>query len=210
MRAREIRKLIHEATEDEEATGRFADLLRRTAVENGASVSGEQIKDVVQFVRDYIEHVPVYLEHGYAAAKRLGLAPEMSQMLGEIEMYWFTPDDLIPDHLGLIGVMDDAYASLCLLHALSECCKSVAGQSLLEHDIAAANRGIRNLIGEPVASHIEQKVRVTIDSAHVQRALQRIATDKPVSFGTDSDPIWGNTSLEELVDMRLGALGLAR
>ncbi len=39
----------------------------------------------------------------------------MSFMLSELEAYWFMQMDLMPDYLGLAGIMDDAYASLYML-----------------------------------------------------------------------------------------------
>ena len=89
-----------------------------------ANPSNQEVQNLVNFVHGYVEHVPHYLEQAANAAGQLGLSAELSQMCGELENYWFEANDLIPDHLGLLGLTDDAYASLMLLQSLSDYCQA--------------------------------------------------------------------------------------
>ena len=114
MRTDEIRKMIEKGVSDEEQTGRLATAIGQLARQNGMNPSKQEIQGAVSFAREYVEHVPYYLEQGDSAAKQLGLAAEMGQMLRELEAYWFEANDIIPDHLGLMGLTDDAYASQIL------------------------------------------------------------------------------------------------
>lgn len=207
MKTQAIRKMIAKAVEDERETGRLAAATKDMAKNNGRILSAKQVNEIVEFVQGYIEHVPFYLEQGIAAAKKVGLQAEMNQMAAELEAYWFTDVDLIPDHFGLIGLMDDAYASHVLLKAVSDYCCSSTGRPLIEQDFSQANQGIRLLIGEPIASQLEARVGITVGQAMLQRLLSQFST-RAFSFGSGPDPIWGNASIDEIVNTRLGAMGI--
>jgi len=208
MKVQQIRNMIEKAVSDEEHTGRFATTLRDLANSNGTSPSAEQIKGVVEFVRGYIEHVPYFLEQGAAAGRGVGLSAEIEQMIGELEAYWFESNDLIPDRLGLMGLMDDAYASLVLLQGISDYCRASVGRPLFAQNLNPLNQAIRLLIGEPIASQLDQRVGVTIGQAMMQQILTRVAFAAPLPFGGGPDPIYGNASIDEIVNVRLGAMGI--
>ena len=208
MRVQEIRNMITKAVSDEEQTARLATTLRILANSNGANPTAEQIKGVVDFVRGYVEHVPYYLEQGAAGARSVGLSTEMDQMLGELEAYWFEDEDLMPDRLGLLGLMDDAYASLLLLQSMSDYCSASFGRPLLGQNLTQLNQAMRQLIGAPVASQLEQRVGVTVGQAMMQRILMQVAQRAPMALGGGPDPIYGNASIKEIVDARLGAMGV--
>jgi hypothetical protein len=207
MRTREITRMIQDAVADEQRTGRLGSIFEQLARQHGAAPTRADVQGVVQLVREYVEHVPVFLEQGASAARQVGLTNEVGQMLQELEAYWFETNDLIPDHLGLAGLMDDAYATLLLLQSLSNYCQATFGRPLLEQDLTAANQGMRGLIGDPVVSVIEQRVGVTVANAMMQRALGQIA-GAGFSFRAQPDPIWGNASIDDIVTTRLGAMGV--
>ncbi len=207
MRANEIRKMIEEAVTDEVKTGRLAEALRNMARQNGANPSEQEVQGAVSFVREYVEHVPYYMEQGANAAAQLGLGAEMGQMLGELETYWFEANDVIPDHLGLMGLTDDAYASLVVLQSLSDYCQATLGRPLLQQNFTQANQVIRGLIGEPGASILEQRVGVTVANAMMQRVIGQ-AVGAGFAFGAGPDPMWGNASIDDIVNARLGAMGV--
>ena len=169
--------------------------------------SEQEIQGAVSFAREYVEHVPYYLEQGDSAAKQLGLAAEMGQMLRELEAYWFEANDIIPDHLGLMGLTDDAYASILLLQSLSDYCQATLGRPLLQQNLTQANQAMRQVIGEQAASLLEQSVGITVANAMMQRVISQVA-GAGFAFGTGPDPIWGNASIDEIVDTRLGAMGV--
>lgn len=209
MRIKKIRSMIKRAVADEERTSRLANLIVETARQRGARVNAQQVQEIVQFVKEYIEHVPLLLEQAESAGKQYGLASETGQMLREIESYWFEADDLVPDHLGLVGLMDDAYGSLFLLQALSDYCQGTSGRPMLQQNLTAANQAMRGLIGDPVVSVLEQRVGLTVANAMMHRVMGQIAGGQ-MAFPTGPDPIWGNASMDEIVDARLGAMGYVR
>lgn len=208
MRTAEIRSMIQQAISDEERTGRLANTLGQLARQSGANPSEQEVQSAVSFVRQYVEHVPQYLEQGGVVAMQLGLDAEMRQVLRELEDYWFEANDIIPDHLGLMGLMDDAYASFVLLQSLSDYCQAAFGRPLLQQNYTQPNQGMRRLIGEPAASMLEQRVGIIVGNAMMQRRLGQIVNHGFPGFGESPDPIWGNASVEEIANARLGALGI--
>ena len=161
----------------------------------------------MSFVREYIEHVPYYMEQGAGVAAQLGLGAEMNQMLEGLENYWFEANDVIPDHLGLMGLLDDAYASLFLLQSLSDYCQATHGRPLLQQNFTHANQIIHILIGEPGATQLEQTVGVEIANAMMQRVIGQVV-NAGFAFGAAPDPIWGNASVDEIVNTQMGAMGI--
>ena len=207
MRTAEITRMIQDAVADERRSGRLRKTLEQTARERGAKLTPKAIQDAVEFVREYIEHVPLLMEQGTRTAQQLGLQREMGQMIQELENYWFEANDLIPDQLGLLGLTDDAYATLFLLQSLSDYCQTTFGKPLLQQNLTAANQGMRGLIGDPVISILEQRVAITVANAMMQRLLGQI-TAGGFAFPSVPDPIWGNASIEEITNVRLGAMGI--
>ncbi len=206
MKTADISRMIDEAVADEEQTGHLAGAVERVAKENGADLDQQAIEGVVAFIREYIEHVPKYLDQGAAAAKELGLQKEWAQMARALEGYWMDPNDVIHDHLGLLGVTDDAYASLLFLQSLSDDCQATSGRPLLPHDLTAANQAIRAFIGEPGASVLDAEVAITLTTS------ERI-TGQLVGEGlqfSGQDPVWGDASVDEMLSAKLGAMGLVR
>lgn len=212
MRTNEIRKMIEEAVTDEVKTGRLAEAIRNMARQNGANPSEQEVQGAVSFVREYVEHVPYYMEQGANAAAQLGLGAEMGQMLGELETYWFEANDVIPDHLGLMGLTDDAYASLFVLQSLSDYCQATLGRPLLQQNFTHANQVIRGLIGEPGASILEQRVGETVANAMMQHVIGQML-NSGFAFGTGPDPMLDNASTDAIMGTGstgpgIGALGI--
>ena len=209
MKTKQIRKMIQDAVADEKRTGKLATAMETVARQAGLRPSQEAVDQAVGFVREYIEHVPLLLEQGMAVAKQVGLQAEMNQMAAELEAYWFEPDDVIPDHFGLYGLMDDAYASLLLLQLLSDYCKATVGRPLLSQDLTKVNQFIRQAIGEPAASMLDQRVGITVANTMTQRMVsQAVGAGFAFNYGGGPDPIWGNASIEEIAETRLGAMGV--
>lgn len=207
MRTSEIKKMIRDAVADEEKTSRLANNMREVARRNGADPNPQDVEGGVACVREYIEHVPYYLEQATNAARQAGLGAEMAQMVSELEAYWFEANDLIPDHLGMMGLMDDAYACLMLLQSLSEYTQATLGRPLLQQNLSQINLAIRQLIGEPVATQLDQRVGITVANAMMQRVIGQVM-NTGFSFGGGPDPYWGNASVDEIVNVRLGAMGV--
>jgi hypothetical protein len=182
MRIQEIKKTIKDAIADEKRSGRMAEAFTITLQQNGEKATQQAIRGRVRLAREYIEQVPVFLEQGETAAKHLDFAGEIEPLLRELEDYWFEDNDLIPDHPGLRGLLDDAYATLALLQAISDYCAMKFGRPLLEMNLAAANEDVRVLIGEPKISALEQRIVRTLADKAIHRTMIHLAKAKSTVF----------------------------
>jgi len=205
MQTQMIRKKIAGAVADENRTGRTAGLLREFSTARGLRPTKANIKDGVAFIREYIEHVPVLIEGTMAAAQRAGMVNTVAPVLQIAEQYFFDPHDVIPDHLGLVGLMDDAYFTISLLQAISDTCQQRTGRPLFSIDLKPASSIIRGLIGEPHASQLDMGVQAVFQIQALQQGLGPL-----MNYGATlpvQDPIWGGATMDEIVNARLGAMG---
>ena len=207
-----IKKRIEAALEDEAKAGRLAGAIRAFSSQRGVPCTESQVKAAVKFAREYVDHVPFYLEQAVKGAPTFGLSKEMNQMLSEVEAYWLAEDDLISDKLGLLGLLDDAYASLLLLQAVSDLCSARWGRPILTQNLTPANLSMRQFINESIVMQIEQRVGATIANSLFAQALEQIAASGWTIGGADTswDPMWGRASIDEIVDARLGAMGIVK
>ena len=204
MRTVEISQMIETAVTDEERTGNLAAAVERVAKEKGADPGPQAVQGAVMFIREYIEHVPHYLEQGTVAAQEKSLQSQWAHMSRALEAYWMDPNDVIHDHLGLLGVTDDAYASLLFLQSASDHCHATYASGLLHQNLTAANQAIRAFIGEPGASVLDTEVALTLAAA--QEVTGRMV-DRGFEFAP-LDPIWKGADVAELLSAKLGPIGL--
>jgi uncharacterized membrane protein YkvA (DUF1232 family) len=207
-----VEGMIVDALADEQKTGRLANALRERAAAHGRSPGDDDVRGAVGFVVEYVEHVPAYLRDGLEAARMVGREEEMSTVIRAATEYWLTEADIIPDRLGLLGILDDAYYSLTLMQAVSDRHEEEVGRALFSRNLKAANASIRNLIGEPAASQIDMYVGTRLDAdpmTQMVRALTAMSSHRGAFPIPRRDRIWGDRSTEEIVQARLGGLGLA-
>ena len=169
-----IREMIANSVASERSSHGLAKLIIKSSKVSGQPLDMNGANVICEIVINYIEQVPRYMEEGMKYAEKMGLAEEVGQMMSELEFYWFQEEDLIPDYLGLIGITDDAYASMYLLQSLSDYCSEMYGHPLMNADYTDANQFIRNIIGDEIASLLEQKVANTIRSSFNNRAVSEL------------------------------------
>jgi uncharacterized membrane protein YkvA (DUF1232 family) len=209
MQTSRIVELIERASQHERRTRTLGSLIQQFSQLRGIRPSPEQIASTVAFVEDYVRHAPALLELLAAAARRTGAAQEVAPVLDAAEQYFFAPLDLIPDQLGLVGLMDDAYLAHSLIHAASDRYRQRTGVPLLSlpAGLAQANQVIRALIGEPIASQLDLAVVGVLGMPAIQQALAQLPLmASPLPMGPD--PIWGNMSISDRVNHQMGMLGI--
>jgi len=203
MNSKDLRLIIGKAIKKDERTGTVEMLLAN------ASVSEEYRTATVRFVREYIRHVPDVLDAAHAAAKRANVLGGMQPIFNAAFNYWAAPDDLIPDRTGLFGLADDAYLSLHLIEVASNLHQQQSGQALLAIDFGEANRWMRNLLGEFVASQLDAIVAQTIAEQAIQIGLHQLAGFLG-AFPLSVPGFFGGASYADIsreADIRLGAMG---
>ncbi|MFV2053581.1 hypothetical protein [Aliiroseovarius sp. YM-037] len=110
---------------------------------------------------------------------QMGLQAIAAPLIQTAAQYYLAPHDMIPDQAGLYGLMDDAYLTVRFMTRMSEMFQAQAGVALYDTSLDEMSPRIRDLIGEPLASHLDQTVENSLALA-VQQA--NMAAMQPVGF----------------------------
>jgi uncharacterized membrane protein YkvA (DUF1232 family) len=184
------------------------ELLAAVADRNGAESPPESLDRAAQFVTAYIRQVPYMVKVARTAARAVGLEKEMDCILDIVESYWKEGNDVIPDDMGVIGLMDDAYCSLSLLQSVSDNYRLLTGKYLFPDDLSAANEAMQKIIGEPYISELDSLVVHTMKEACLIDSVKQLADDEK-RLALDSDAtIWnhgpvGRVDLSDLEELGL-------
>lgn len=200
MKIERIQAQIEEGKIIEQQSGVLHRAVVNLARFNGAGVAEPQVKKIVDFVTEYIEHAPALMMIIEEAAALSGALPDVQPILDVTEDYFLAPDDIIPDHYGLVGLLDDAYLTHMLMEAISDKHKSQTGRSLLPMDAREINTFIRRLIGEPFVSILDEHVATTLDGLSEKQNIKQILVAlAQMNLSSVSKPIWGNAPVTEII-----------
>ncbi len=150
---------------------------------------------VLPFIRAYVEGTPDLLDAAFEAATAAGAGPAMRPIFDAALKYWQEPVDLVPDDLGMLGLLDDAYLSLRLLESVSVVQKAKTGRPLLSIDLEGVNHRARQLLGEETAARLDELVEETLSTPPLRTSVQMLAVAPVLSFSPDSV---GDTSYRHL------------
>ena len=203
-----IENMIAEACSDAACEGELHDLLAVVAERQGAQAGSGDLERGARFVLAYVEQVPYMMKVAWTAASNVGLQDEMRCILEMVEGYWIEGDDVIPDGLGVIGLLDDAYCSLSSLQAVSDHYRLQTGKYLFPDDLSEANRAMRRVIGEPYATELDRIVIRAMKETGLLDAVTRLANeDKRLRFESNST-IWSHGPAGRLDIEGLSGLGI--
>ena len=160
------------------------------------------------FICNYIEQVPYLLTVAWTSSKNVGLETEFKHILEMVESYWVEDDDVIPDSLGIIGLLDDAYCSLSSLQTMSNLYRMQSGKHLFPDDLTAANKIMRKIIGEPFATELDEIVSRAVENARVKEAVVSLASPEKQQLLDSQATIWNHGPVSELPVSQLNGLGL--
>jgi hypothetical protein len=163
MRIETIQQMIEAAVDHERQTDHVVALLIKVTAMANSRIDVETARILRDHCIAYVNLVPEFFNTGLKRASEMGIEREMNFMLNELESYWFLQKDFIPDKYGLVGIMDDAYASNYFLQSLSDFCARQSNRPLIDRDLAVANTFARNIIGERIAQRLEKQVDTSIN-----------------------------------------------
>jgi len=208
MNTTRIETIIAQAFDTDGAREDVHELLIAVADRLGKRVAEEDAELGVEFVCRYIETVPYMMKVAWTAASNVGLENEMGRILSTVESYWLEDDDIIPDHLGAIGLLDDAYCSLTCLQVVSDHYQLQTGKYLFPDNLTNANQVMRRIIGEPYSSELDRLVINTMRETRLVEAVKTMANpEKKLHFDNQST-IWNHGPAGALDVNELGKLGL--
>lgn len=203
----EVHDLVTRAIEVEGREGHLARLVADRARVGGRELAPREQDEVVDFLREYVEHAPALLDQMRLVAVQEGLTDKVEPLVEAAGAYFLAPLDVIPDRLGLLGLLDDAYLTHRLVERCHEAHRAATGRGILPDGLDQANGMVREVIGEPRASLLDSAV----DDAMRDPKLRRVL-DGLIQAGTfrvlGPDPIWGTAHPGERAASRLGAWGV--
>lgn len=177
---------------DAGAEPELQDILAVVAASRGADPGDHDLAEGVRFVIAYIEQVPYMMKVAWTAACNVGLETEMRRILEMVDSYWREGDDVIPDELGVIGLLDDAYCSMTSLQAVSDHYRLQTGKHLFPDDLSEANRAMRRIIGEPYASELDRIVVCTLRETGLIETVASLAGEKKRLDLAANSTIWNH------------------
>ena len=208
METARIQKIISEHFADANAASDLRKLLKEVASKEGVDPGNRELAQGSGFVYDYIEQVPYMLTVAWTSARNVGIETEVQQILRMVESYWIEDDDVIPDNLGIFGILDDAYCSLSSMQAVSDLYRKQTGKFLFPDDLTSANRIMRKIIGDPYTTQLDEIVSKAVAEAHVNDAVKLLASPEKQQLIDSQATIWNHGPVSELPVDQLRGLGL--
>jgi len=136
----------------------------------------EEIIEEQEAMVSYVVSVPFYIENMWQAAAAQDGEAQIKPILENIRNYFFKADDLIPDHHGVIGLLDDAYMVYCFIKELNQFSIQHTGNSFVELDLDYQRQLIAVNLGADIAEQIEADVKSTIDGLVSVGQLKTVGT----------------------------------
>ena len=180
------------------------------AERQGAQPSATDLAHGSSFIYNYLEQVPYLLTVAWTSARNVGLETEVTSILKMVESYWIEDDDVIPDSLGIFGLLDDAYCSLSSMQTLSDLYRMQSGKHLFPDDLTAANKVMRKIIGEPYTAELDELVDKAIADAQVEEAVKWLASPEKQQLLDSQATIWNHGPVSQLPVSQLSGLGLVQ
>lgn len=208
MNTVQIQKIISDQFADPQTASDLQKLLKVVAKRQSAHPNAVELAHGSNFIYNYLEQVPYLLTVAWTSARNVGLESEVASILKMIESYWIEDDDVIPDNLGIFGLLDDAYCSLSSMQTLSDLYRMQTGKHLFPDDLTAANKVMRKIIGEPYTTQLDELVSEVITDARVKEAVEWLASPEKQKLLDSQATIWNHGPVSQLPVNQLKGLGL--
>ena len=208
METAQIKKIITDQFADTRSALDLRKLLIKVAKRQGVSPDAVDLAHGSSFIYNYLEQVPYLLTVAWTSARSVGLETEIKSILEMVESYWIEDDDVIPDSLGIFGLLDDAYCSLSSMQTLSDLYRMQSGKYLFPDDLTAANKIMRKIIGEPYTSELDAIVSKAVAEAKVKEAVKSLSSPEKQQLLDSQATIWNHGPVSELPVSQLSGLGL--
>ena len=179
-----IRAQIQDAWNEEQRRGAFAALIRgqlaRRAEASGASSSPEDreraAQDILEGWRLQLEQIPELIDALGAAADAARVSDVVAPIVEAAEEYFLDPDDVLPDSHGILGLMDDMYLALSLLHSLSEQYRDLTGHPLIDADLVPSIQAVRALFQGKRLAALDARIQTALCRPAMLSSLQALSS----------------------------------
>lgn len=200
-----IRQQIAQALALPHSNEIFAERMREIASAQNLSLDDNAIAQYAELATKYINDTTDLLDACAFAAQQAGVAQQVMPLLELSGQYFLNTQDYIPDNYGLYGLLDDAYIAKNLLVQISALFQQYTGYPLLHISLDGDNALVRVIIGEPLASTLDQEVANTLQHTIVQQQANEMYGQQTLDVGsrTGGPGSWGGCIEDEIA--RLGA-----
>ena len=166
MNTAALREQILRAQQHEAETGLLARHLAVQLPHLHATIElAEEDRNSVmtRFVSAYIEQVPDLLDAANEVAREAGIESQIKPVLKIAEQFFAQPPALINGHIGLEGLLDEAYLAHRLVEEVNDLYIKHFQQPLIPLDTTVANLIAHQLIGEQFANQLDEAVHHAVD-----------------------------------------------
>lgn len=164
MATPDIRKTIDDAIRQEAASGRLRSQITNKLTQLNDKLvlpTRDPVAALMTFITGYIESVPNSISLVTSVSKKLGFFGYAAPLLHLAEDYFLQPPEVIADQRGLGGLLDEAFLAHRLLEEVNDHHVRHLQRPLLPIDMTEANIIVHHLIGDALASRLEDLVQFT-------------------------------------------------
>lgn len=198
-----LHEQIETAVAIEAKAGHLANYLADRAAERGVPLSDRQRREALELFESYVRSVPELLASAMASAAGTPVEATMAKVMAAAVTYWDEPDDLVPDQLGVLGLLDDAYFSLRMLRLVSDRLREESGQTLIADDLSAFDEVVRDVLGTELVEVLDELIVLSLSSAPVDELIATIAEHSGGFVLASAQSSFTGLSVVELVEERL-------
>jgi uncharacterized membrane protein YkvA (DUF1232 family) len=134
-----------------------------------------QLDRLESILNELINAVPSIIGRMLQSAHQAAMAHLIQPMLAHAIGYFLRTDDLVSDHLGALGLLDDTYLLHAFLLRINETYRQGTGADLLAEDSTAIVRVLRWVLGAEIAAHLDHAVNQEVRRAVQQPYYQELA-----------------------------------
>ncbi|WP_321849736.1 hypothetical protein [Pseudomonas paraveronii] len=166
MNTAALREQISLAHQHEASTGQLAQQLEKQLPHLHPAISlaeGDRNIVMTRFVTAYVDLVPDLLDAANDVAREAGIESQVKPVLKIAEQFFLQPPAILTGHIGLDGLLDEAYLAHRLVEEVNDLYIKHFGQPLIPADTTVANLIAHQLIGEKFANQLDEAVHHAVD-----------------------------------------------
>ncbi|WP_338521825.1 hypothetical protein NUH87_16835 [Pseudomonas batumici] len=195
MNTAALREQIQRAHQHEAASGQLTRQLETQLPHLHPAI---QLPDVdangvlTRFVKAYIDLVPDLLDAANEVAREAGIESQIKPVLKIAEQFFLQPPAILEGHVGLDGLLDEAYLAHRLVEEVNDLYIKHFGQPLIPSDITVANLIAHQLIGETFANQLDEAVHHAVDEMLDEEsfALESVEAYRDRLHSPDTEAAW--------------------
>lgn len=184
MSTDQIRAQIQDTWNDELEHGAFAGIVRNqlakqseaSATPTSAEGRERETRTILEGWRLQLEQVPELIDAVAEAAAAARVGDAVAPILAAAEEYFLDADDVLPDSLGILGLMDDMYLALSLLNSVSEQYRHLTGHPLIDADLGPSIQPVRALFKGKRLAALDASIQAALCRPAMISSIQALSS----------------------------------